>query len=228
LKTRKKLLILHCYGVYHRGTFHTEYPEYTNIYKAQLTKAVNLLINGDYDVLIISGGYTKIEVEKSEARGMLDWVEDLGLWPAKTRKSLILLEEYARDSFENILFSVCRFYQFFNEFPASVTSCTWEFNVERFKIFAKKLRIPNFNVVPVGKREDQEKVAQKWTDLAKRDPLYIKQADSEEKYLRRNPWKRDHPYSQISPVFRILFNTLSEIKIKKGNVKELENILPWR
>ena len=216
----KKLLILHCYGVYHRGAFYADYPEYTEIYKQQLRKSVCLLTNGDFDTLIISGGYTKSTVEKSEARGMLDWAEYLGLWPAE--KGLILLDSLVnrKNSTDIVNHST--------NIPASVTSCTWKFNIERFEILAKKLHIPEFNVVPVGERENQEEIAQKLAELARQDPLYYKQTDSKEKYLSRDPWKRSHPYCQISPAFRILFAALSEIKIKRGNLKEVENILPWK
>lgn len=226
MRGKKKLLILHCYCVYHRGNFYADYPEYVKIFEAQLKKSFSGLTNGDYDVLIISGGYTKPEIEKSEARGMLDWAGDLGLWPAE--KGLILLEEYAIDSFENILFSLGRFYQFFGEFPASVASCTWKFNIERFEILARKLGLSHYQVLPVGRRVGEEIIAQKWAELAKKDPLYCRQADSKEKYLRRNPWKRNHPYYQISPAFRLLFAALSEIKTKRGSLKEIKNILPWK
>jgi len=219
-----KLLILHCYGVYHKRHFYTEHPEQIKIYKAQLKKALQLLNAGNYDVLIISGGYTKPQVEKSEARGMLDWSEDLGL---VTDKGIILLEEYAQDSFENLLFSMCRFFQFFGEFPASIGSCTWKFNIRRFEIFAQKLALPNFQVVPVGITDKEDRIAEKWAKLAKEDPFYRRQPDSAEKYLKRNPWEKLHPYAQINQNFQKLFIKLTELKERGGDLTEAKNLFPW-
>jgi hypothetical protein len=222
---RKRLLILHCYGVYHRGTFYGKYPEHIQVYKAQLRKAFELLNSGGYDVLIISGGYTKKEVEKSEARGMLDWAEDLGL---TNKRGIILLEEYARDSLENLLFGMCRFFQFFGEFPKAVGSLTWKFNKERYEVFAQKLKLPNFEVITLGEIKGEGEIAQKWARLAKEDPFYQKQPDSKEKYLKRDPWKKTNPYASINADFQRLFTKFNEIKEKKGRLEEATNFFPWK
>lgn len=82
------------------------------------------LKRGDFDVLIISVGYTRKEIKKSEARGMLDWAKDLNLNLENfIEQKKIILEEYARDSFENLLFSICRFYQIFKIFPKEISIC---------------------------------------------------------------------------------------------------------
>lgn len=219
-----RLLILHCYGVYDRKNFYTEHPEQMKVYRAQLEKAFRLLNAGNYDVLIISGGYTKPQVEKSEARGMLDWAKDLGL---VTDKGIVLLEEYAQDSFENLLFSMCRFYQFFGQFPTSIDSCTWRFNIRRFEIFTQKLAFPNFRAVPVGNIGNEAEIAEKWAKLAQEDPFYVKQPDSAEKYLARNPWKRSHPYSQINQSFQTMFNKLAGLKASEGNLSDTKSLFPW-
>ncbi len=221
---RKKLLILHCYGVYHRGVFHADYPEYVRIYEQQLREAFRLINECFYDALVISGGYTKLEIKKSEANGMLDWANDLDL-PRK--KGIILLEEYAKDSFENLLLSLCRFFQFFNEFPETVHSCTWKFNTERFRILARQISLPHFQVIPVGRRVGEEDIALKWAKLAREDPFYSKQTNSEEKYLKRDPWKKNHPYGQINENFQQLFNKLNELKSAGRNPREAKDLFLW-
>ena len=225
MSKRKKLLILHCYGVYHRGVFHADYPEYVRIYEQQLRESFRLLDEGCYDVLVISGGYTKPEAEKSEARGMLDWADELEL-PRK--KGIALLEEYAKDSFENLLFSTCRFFQFFGEFPGTVHSCTWKLNTERFGILARQISLPRFQVIPVGRRVGEEEIAHKWAELAEEDPFYLKQSDSKEKYQKRDPWRKSCPYGQIDEDFRRLFDKLAELKSTGGNPREAKNLIPWR
>lgn len=225
MRKQKRLLILHCYCVYHRGNFYTEHStEYIPIWEAQLRESLKLLASGNFNTLIISGGYTRKEIEKSEARGMLDWTEDLGL---TTKGKIILLEEYARDSLENLLFSTCRFFQFFGEFPEAVGSLTWEFNKGRHEILARKLRLPNFRVITVGHREGEEKIAKKWAKLAEEDPFYQKQSDSKEKYLRRDPWRQAHPYTKINEDFQKLFAKLTEIKERGGDPEEAADFYPW-
>jgi len=176
-------------------------------------------------VLIISGGYTKPEVEKSEARGMLDWAEDLNL---KITKGAILLEEHALDSLENLLFSVCRFYQFFNGFPKEISCVTWKFNIKRFEIFAHKLQLSNFQVIPVGEREGQDEIAKIWARLAEEDPLYLRQPDSQKKHRKRDPWRKSHTYWQINKDFQRFFTELELVKKTKGNLEELADFYPWR
>lgn len=224
MEKEKKLLLLHSYCVYHRGNIYSDFPQYRHIFELQLRTAFQRLNVGDYDVLIISGGYTKKDVEKSEARGMLDWAEDFGL---SAQGKIILLEEYAHDSLENLLFSMCRFFQYFNGFPVSVGSLTWQFNKERHEIFARKLALPDFQVILVGERERQEEIAKKWAKLAEDDPFYQKQPDSNAKYLRRDPWKKDHSYDKINGDFQRLFAKLAEIKEQKGILGEATDFYPW-
>jgi hypothetical protein len=86
---------------------------------------------------------------------MFDWVDDLKM----KIKGFVLLEEYVRDSLENKIFSISRFYQFFGEFPKEISIITWKFNKRRFEIFAKDLGLKNFDVISVGEREGQEKIS---------------------------------------------------------------------
>jgi len=225
MRKRKKLLILHCYGVYHRGVFHADYPEYVRIYEQQLRESFRLLNDGSYDILVISGGYTKPETEKSEARGMLDWADELEL---PRQKGALLLEEYAKDSFENLLFSICRFFQFFGEFPEVVHSCTWKFNAERFGILARQIFLPRFQVIPVGRRVGEEDISRKWAKLAEEDPFYTKQKGSKTKYQGRDPWRKGCPYGQINEDFRRLFEKLAELKLKGENPEKAKDLFPWR
>jgi hypothetical protein len=44
----------------------------------------------------------------------------------------VATEEHARDSFENLLFSICRFYELTGNYPESITVVGFEFKKERF------------------------------------------------------------------------------------------------
>ncbi len=43
-----------------------------------------------------------------------------------------MVQEHARDSFENLLFSVCRFREVTGHYPASIVVASFEFKRERF------------------------------------------------------------------------------------------------
>ena len=193
----RKLLILFCECVYDKGKIYAEFPEDKEVYKKQLLALIRTLKRGDFDVLVFSGGYTRKEIKKSEARGMLDWAKDLGLNLENFRaQKKIILEEYARDSFENLLFSICRFYQVFKTFPKEITVCGWEFKENRIKTIAETLKIPNFRYLAIGKKDASD------LDLTlfQNDPLHQGKLFIR-KRRKRNPWRKHHPYGKIKKEF---------------------------
>ena len=70
-------------------------------------------------------------------------------------------EEYARDSFENLLFSLCRFKEATGRYPARTTVVSYAFKKDRFlDLHAKALRLPNVDFAgtdpPAGAAFDLE------------------------------------------------------------------------
>ena len=80
-------------------------------------------------VLIFSGGQTKKQTQLSEAQGYKALARQIGI----TKHISVDLEPYARDSFENLLFSIYRFKEEYNAFPTSVMVVGFGFKKERFK-----------------------------------------------------------------------------------------------
>lgn len=203
------LLILCCHCVYDKGNIYSEFPEDRVVYEQHLKESIKALHSRLYETLIISGGYTKKQVEKSEAQGMLDWAYHLALNPDVSR---IVLEEYARDSFENVLFGMCRFYQEYNRFPEAVTICSWKPKKSRFRLITDGLQIPNYSFFGIGEKDD---VVERETNLVKLvygDPLHRKRALTT---MRRNrdPWGKGNPYDEIEE-FREMFEVLSFMEEK--------------
>src|SRR6185369_17177746 len=52
------------------------------------------------------------------------------------------LEDCSRDSFENLLFSLCRFEEVTGHYPKQVTLITWAFKRERFDLHREAIRFP--------------------------------------------------------------------------------------
>jgi hypothetical protein len=228
----KKLLVLCCHGVYHRGKFYAEYPKEREVYEEHIRESYNALKEGRYDVLIVSGGYTKYPVEKSEARGYLDWSDDLGL----ARTGLIILEEHARSSVENLLFSMCRYYQYFNNWPEAVGACTLGWKKEWFEqVITLALCLPNFYAIsPKGEEEklcqiggrvgiNPREIAEK--NKNRQDPLEILET---EKLQQRDFWKKGHSYADINDDFSRMFEKLKQMKRDRNtNVEILKPFYPW-
>lgn len=64
--------------------------------------------------------------------------------PLKRRFQRAHTEEYARDSYENLLFSLCRFHELTGSWPANVTVVGYEFKRHRFEtLHAPALRWPS-------------------------------------------------------------------------------------
>ena len=208
-----KLLVLCCHGVWTKEAFYAEFPGEKPIYENHILIAFNALRERKYDVLIISGGFTKKETKKSEAKSYLDWSDDLGL----NREDLnILLEEYARSSVENLLFSMCRFCQEFHYFPEEIGACTLHWKKEWFEeVIAPCLCLPNFKVLPVeGEAERLKEIGARLpnphevANKNRADPLEILRGG---KVRKRDPWKIRHPYAGIKE-FKHLFKRLATIE----------------
>lgn len=84
--------------------------------------------------LVISGGFTQSAIEKSESSSYLELAQTVGFLksPYFRPGTNILLEEYARDSYENVLYSICTFVKRFNKFPKKITVVGFSFKRERF------------------------------------------------------------------------------------------------
>ena len=118
-------------------------------------------------LLLFSGGATKLLSPLTEAQSY--WlVSEANMWFAGTRPSETDLhvpdnpgskvgqnqaaqsvrersftENFARDSFENVLFSICRFHELTGRYPDRITVVSYEFKRRRFEdLHRKAMRIP--------------------------------------------------------------------------------------
>lgn len=77
-----------------------------------------------------------------------------------TLRSRTFLEEYARDSFENLLFSICRFYEVTQKYPTKVTVIGLSVKKRRFtELHRAALRYPvdRFSYIGSGLTENKMK-----------------------------------------------------------------------
>lgn len=116
-------------------SFQTESNDQISFLKHIELSLNELNSNLEDSVLVISGGFTKSKIEKSESSSYYELAQKSNLlkkFPNLIKGENILLEEYARDSYENILYSLVTFYQKFGKFPKKVSVVGFGFKRERF------------------------------------------------------------------------------------------------
>lgn len=91
-------------------------------------------------VLVFSGGMTRAEAGPvSEATAYRDYATHQNWFGGEP--PVVLLEEYARDSLENVSLSLACYRQAVGAFPEQVTAVGWRFKAERFKLHAAVLEV---------------------------------------------------------------------------------------
>lgn len=84
-------------------------------------------------LLLFSGGQTrKAAGPRSEAEGYWLVAEAAKWWGSHSVRERAFTEEHARDSFENLLFSLCRFYELTGHYPDDLLVIGYDFKHERF------------------------------------------------------------------------------------------------
>ncbi|GAQ80400.1 hypothetical protein KFL_000530270 [Klebsormidium nitens] len=178
-------------------------------------------------LLMFSGGETRREAgPKSEAQSY--WaVADAADWygQAASVRGRAVTEEHARDSFENLLFSVCRFRELTGHYPLNITVVSYAFKEGRFASLHRDaiafpasrffyVGTPAAESVQTAAREGEAKVAA----MYKEDPYGCNGA-LHEKRLLRDPYRRRLPYPQGCPEMEALF-TYCGPRLYQGR-------LPW-
>ena len=158
-------------------------------------------------LLLFSGGPTRREAgPRSEALSYWLVAEHYAWFGHPAVAPRALLEDFARDSFENLLFSIARFFELTASMPEFVTVVGWEFKRERF---------PRLHRAAIGWPEDRFRY------LGANNPEALAQALQSEQIARakyeadpyslgpeflakkaeRNPFRRQHGYHASCPQF---------------------------
>jgi hypothetical protein len=206
------------------------------LYVAHARRGVELLRADPEALLIFSGGYTRREagLRWSEAKTYWSIAKVSNWWnsckdehESADFESRTALEDYSRDSFENLLFSLCRFQQVVGEYPQHVTLISWAFKQERFDLHreaihfpASRFRFDGFNE-PIGLQAALRGEAV--TLAAFRENRYGSNGTIADKRSARNPFNRRHDF-QSCPGMKEFFQFLEECPNAHG---EYRSSLPW-
>ena len=179
-------------------------------------------------LLVFSGGQTRLEAcPRSEARSYYLLADQFGWWQKTDVQERATTEEFARDSFENLLFSIARFRECTAHYPNSIEIISWAFKRDRFDLHRQTLRWPgdvqHYKYHGVNNPDDLDgslKGEAKTLAAFDRDPFgtapYL-----QAKRTRRNPFHRQHPYAESCPEIANLLNS------NPMNRETAEDPLPW-
>lgn len=168
-------------------------------------------------LLIFSGGETRsVSGPQTESQAYYHVADAMNLWPDNSSvRARTSTEEFATDSFENLLFSICRFREITGSYPKEITVVSFSFKRRRFEMLhAPALRWPEdrFRYVGVDPPESTGFDLQRSTEGEsknaaapfEKDPYGCHSTVLQEKRKARNPFKRTPPYKLSCPEMKEL------------------------
>lgn len=188
----------------------------------------------DESLLIFSGGETRaVTGPLTEASSYFRVADAMELWPhSSSVRARTVTEEFATDSFENLLFSICRFREVTGRYPEQISVVSFTFKQRRFEtLHAPALQFPNSRFEYVG----VDPPAETGFDLAassqgelenaalpfEEDPYGCHSPVLQEKRKARNPFSRTPPYELTCPEMKALLHYCGPKLFPKTQV-------PWK
>jgi len=200
------------FGQYWVGTYAGyRYDDEVPLYVRHIQRGVNLAVVDSSALLIFSGGKTRQSTQMSEAESYSILAQQMGWFGEPSVSQRVRLEEYATDSFENLLFSIQLFKLLHpsDKFPRRVTVVGLRFKKQRYEqhahviISTKYKGIPPFvfryddvNDIPDYVFDGGSGEGEELTRLQFRLWPYGDQGELIEKRQSRDPWDwyQQRPY----------------------------------
>lgn len=177
-------------------------------------------------LLIFTGGQTREKCKQiSEAKSYLNIAQLLQLNNYDKILSRITTEEFAKDSFENVLFGICRFFECTDMFPKKVTIVNWKFKEKRFKLHweyiknnASILKNVHFEYIGVNNPVKVDKILpseNKTIEMFQQSPRGIHGELAKKKQFR-NPFNRYPSYKSSCPRLSHMITIKQKFALKKN------------
>lgn len=158
-------------------------------------------------LLIFSGGQTRLQAgPRSEGQGYWNLADIYDWWGKPLIALRATTEEFARDSYENLLFSICRFHEWTGRYPTRISVVSWPFKAARFDAHRSALRFPEGRFKFLGYGEPSDVTA---ADSGEARTLASFAEDPfgtgmNNQRMQRNPFNRFNPYAMSCPELRTL------------------------
>jgi hypothetical protein len=204
---------------------------YPSIITSHIQTGIKLANQDSSAILLFSGGQTRKDVGPLSEAASYYYLAEEKQWIVSTDnektasaaegvayqslRNRVFLEEYARDSFENLLFSICRYYELTNMYPQHITMIGFDFKRQRFTdLHRMAIQYPYSNFTYVGIQSPQNMFDQQRAEHGEeivlnefRQDLYGCHNDElAHKRISRNPFHRTIPYELACPDMRELLD----------------------
>jgi hypothetical protein len=189
--------------------------EFPAIIESHIKAGIDLAVADKQSVLIFSGGQTrKAAGPISEGASYYYYALTNGMLNGHSDIT-IALEEFARDSFENLLYSIARFKEVTGNYPKHITVVGFDFKEKRFvHVIRKALRFPMSSFRYVGVKPDTDRFNYDAAVIGERNVYLDLENDMygcntptlRDKRIARNPFLRTIPYSLSCPELSELFS----------------------
>lgn len=196
-------------------------------------------LNDPDSLLIFSGGQTRPDTPPTtESQSYMNLALASNLLPPSSEFKRATTEEYALDSYTNILFSYARFKEYTGRWPEKITVIGYEMKRPRFeKLHRLALRIPERNFSYIGIDDEGDT-----TESYEGELNYGYQPFSEDLYgcfpplsikrTARNPFARYHPYHTSCPELSGILEWCPVHKAhnqvtQSGHERIYPYVLPW-
>ncbi|KZV23181.1 hypothetical protein F511_05020 [Dorcoceras hygrometricum] len=190
-----------------------KHPGQAATFIKHIQNGVEITANDDKALLLFSGGETRKNAgPRSEAQSYWVAAESKGWFGKQDEvKGRALTEEHARDSFENLLFSVCRFRELTGTYPRNITVVGYDFKEERFvHLHRSAIGFPESRFLYLGTPSTQNA-----RESALKGEALVRSQFQEDPYgcsgilrrkkLGRDPFHRSIPYPNGCPEIEGLF-----------------------
>jgi len=189
-------------------------------YIEHIRQGVELAEKDRTALLVFSGGQTRLEAgPRSEAQSYWMIAHHFHWWWWTNVQLRATTEEFARDSFENVLFGICRFWECTGSYPTNLTVVSWGFKRRRFEMHLNAIGFPTGRFIFAGVNDPVDLIGalrgekDNALDPYAKDPYGTgavphqilqqngppKVVDLGKKRDERNPFRRRHSYELSCP-----------------------------
>ncbi len=203
---------------------------FAGIISSHIKKGLELTKADDSTMLVFSGGQTRKDVGPTSEAASYYYLAEEKKWMGKMQHK-VFLEEYARDSFENLMFSVCRYREVTGRYPAKISVVGFDFKGMRFsELHRKAIGFPASNFTYMGVKSthptfDQAKAVSGESAALQSFSKDMYGCSDPSLFVKRdvrNPFKRTVPYELACPEMKELLHWCGP-----GLYPDLDT-LPWQ
>jgi hypothetical protein len=194
------------------------------LYLSHVERGVAISAQQTEGLLIYAGGQTDAAAgPRSEGQGYWLVAEHHAWFGHKDVRERATTEEFSLDSFQNLLYGICRFREVSGVYPDNIIAVGWKFKAARFDLHRRALRFPEARFHYEGVNDPEtleanlpfEKVR---AALFERDPYGVTR-EPEQKRDARNVFRRQHGYRESCPELSAL--------LAHRSTELFSGTLPW-